>query len=467
MAGGRPATGSPTWRLNRKTGAWQWFARVTISKAAASASTTGKGRRRWVALDPNIAREDEAAARACALEASNKARGIGVPGETVESWFGRYYEAAAKGLVGKKNRGRPQVTSKARQARFKNWIAPVIGNKVMGSVTADDLKAIVNRLDDQIRIRAAFYRGEGKRDAKRGTKPGLAAKTAWNVWGEVTAGFAEACSSKIAGLCVLKVDPTTNVQGPNHADDRVQAALYSSELALLLACELIPLRRRRLWALAAYTGLRMSECRGLRKHDVDFEHGVIVVTRQQKDSNEKTTTQLKTSNSRRSIKIHPHLEPLLRVLVAEARPNGAIVHVPPREDCGELVRKDLRTAGCERAALHTDDDVTLHFTAHGLRHTCITHWAVAGEPLASILGWAGHSDAKTTQRYLDLAASARSTFGEPHPPLPSSLFETTLGSFGSVSAFASARSEIPQGIPAILRPQWESNPCYRRERPMS
>jgi len=44
-------------------------------------------------------------------------------------------------------------------------------------------------------VRSQFYE-EGKRQDK-GRKPGVSAKAARNIWGELTAGFREASTSKI------------------------------------------------------------------------------------------------------------------------------------------------------------------------------------------------------------------------------------------------------------------------------
>jgi hypothetical protein len=98
--------------------------------------------------------------------------------ETVSEWFKRYYEAAEKGHVGRKNRGRPQAAIEGRRSRFTTWIEPVLGTLPMATVKAEDLRKLVKRLDEEVRDRAAFYRGELVRDDKTGRKPGLSAKSA-------------------------------------------------------------------------------------------------------------------------------------------------------------------------------------------------------------------------------------------------------------------------------------------------
>jgi len=47
------------------------------------------------------------------------------------------------------------------------------------------------------------------------------------------------------------------------------------------------------------------------------------------------------------------------------------------------------------------------FRFHDLRHTLSTSMARAGEPVTSIQAWLGHSDLKTTQRYMHYAPRRR------------------------------------------------------------
>lgn len=99
----------------------------------------------------------------------------------------------------------------------------------------------------------------------------------------------------------------------------------------------------------------------------------------------------------------------------------------PRADgkggASDLVRRDLGRAGLEREDLTRDDAEHMPFTFHGLRHTCITHWVVAGRSELFLLTAAGHTDREMTRRYLAAASSLSAKFGQPHPPIPSGLLE--------------------------------------------
>lgn len=329
-------------------------------------------------------------------------------GLTVSEWFALYYKAAERGAVGRKNRGRPQASVDDRRARFRSWVEPEIGTYPIKAVTSADLRRVVKRLDEQIRIRAAFY---ARGAAAAGRKPGMSAKTAQNAWSECTNGFAEAVSSKLDELRVLDANPAIGVLAPATADDREQAALFPSEVVQLLACEEIPISRRRVYAAAVYTGMRRSELARLEAADVDLEHEVIRVRG------------TKTAAAKRTIPIEPHLGPLLVMLVAQ-RPTGALLDVPRADGKGgssDLVKKDLERAKLTRPDLTRDDAEHMPFTFHGLRHTCITHWTVAGRNQLFLLTAGGHTDVEMTKRYLAAASSLSAKFGAPHPPLPASL----------------------------------------------
>lgn len=341
--------------------------------------------------------------------------------ETVSQWYGRYYDAAEKGTVGRKNRGKPQAASDDRRARFKTWIEPLIGDIEMTKVTSADLRKVVAALDDKIRERSAFYESESTEERK-GHKPGISAKTAAHVWSEVTSGFREAANSKDASLLVRpNDDPTRGMLPPTTGEDREQAALYPAELLALLACERIPITRRRTYAVCAYAGLRRSEAERVTIGDVDLDHDVIRVRGK------------KTDAAQRTIPIEPGLRPLLADILREAaaaREDGedertflarVLLDVPRadgRNGSSDLMRKDLVKVGLTRADLSRDDDRHMPFTFHGLRHTCITHWVVAGRSELFLLTAGGHTDVTMTRRYLAQGAAVSAKFGCPHPPIP-------------------------------------------------
>src|SRR6185312_7375047 len=107
----------------------------------------------------------------------------------------------------------------------------------------------------------------------------LSWKTAGNVWSTVRALFRDACRAKDDAFCVRDDNPTGNVAGPDRGVRKAKQYLYPSEFLALVSCEEVPIRWRRLFALATYTYVRAGELAALEWGDVDLVHGTIHVHR--------------------------------------------------------------------------------------------------------------------------------------------------------------------------------------------
>ena len=97
---------------------------------------------------------------------------------------------------------------------------------------------------------------------------------------------------------------------------------------------------------------------------------------------------------------------LARAEGREAR-DRPLLDVPRGDGKGgaaDLTRADLIRARLTRPDPTRDDDSQMPFTFHGLRHTCITHWAVAGKDELFLL----------TARFSPFSASSGGT-GLPRP----------------------------------------------------
>jgi integrase len=336
------------------------------------------------------------------------AKGPTVTGPTVSAYFDSLYDhKAAKGLT----------TTKEMRARFRNWIEPEIGSLFMREITPEDLARVVRRLDA-----AAQERNAAPADVPERRRPGISWKTAWNVWSEVTSGFYEAHTSKVEALRVREGNPAADVQGPDRGIQREKPILFPSEVVALLSCTKVPLQRRRVYAVAIYTGARSNELAALATADIDLEHMRISISKQR----DRRTGDDKPTKTRRArvIEVEQALAPLLEILVREARAAGrkTLLKLPPDEDRAELLREtDLPAAGCTRPDLYVDDAARAPIKFHQLRDTCLTHMGVRGDDPLSIQWRAGHTDFAMTQKYVDQGRKLRSGFGTPFPPLPPSL----------------------------------------------
>jgi len=290
--------------------------------------------------------------------------------------------------------------------------------------------------------------------------------------GDVQHAFDEAVNAKDPTLRALKVNPLASVRGPDPGEDREGQILYSDEIAALLRGESadparppVPLYRRQTYAMAVYTKARASELAALTAADVDLAHATITISKQvdRKSKGREGTKQTKTRKVR-TVDIEAHLMPLVKALLnAPQGRKGRLLHMPPPEDLAELLRRDLQTVEVARTALFLEGDpLQRGIVFHDLRDTGLCHMAVRGDSAIVIQWTAGHADFKMTQRYVDRGRVEAKRIGKPFPAIPASLFRIAPESPRTIS-----RRVKPLKNSAILRPQRELNPCYRRERPVS
>ncbi len=154
---------------------------------------------------------------------------------------------------------------------------------------------------------------------------------------------------------------------------------------------------RAIYLVAALAGLRQGECRGLRWEHVDWGRGRLHVI-ENVVRGKRTTPK---SRKVRSVPMAPQVAEALEVLRTRTewcRPADPVFATPrtgqpmARTPLMERYREALKAAGLDPA-----------FRFHDLRHTFGTTCARAGEPELNIRTWMGHSDSKTTQRYLHYA----------------------------------------------------------------
>jgi integrase len=384
---GRPANPTPTWDPDRKV----WTVRVTMPKPPGWPAGR-EGPRKLHDL-PGIPEDEPKRAKVIAKIVSDKVRrGEAAPmelGETCDDYADRWIEAReAAGLL----------TTADDRGRWDKWIAPHLGGKPITAVTEHDLKNLVASLDKSVRA------GE------------LRWKTAENVWGVVTVMFNDARKHKNPALCVRKDNPAVDVKGPDRGHDRASAFLFPSEIWKLLACELVPLARRRVYTLAIYTGCRAGELRALRWEDMHEAEGFVSVHRSRhRSTNEEKGT--KTGKSH-PVRVEPALLPLLKVMREESGGEGGVLQMH-KWDWPEVLRADLKVAKVERAELEADDETRRPLDFHDLRHTYGTLRAIRGDAVVKISRAMGHTNITTTQRYINEAEAFEGAgFGIPLGPLP-------------------------------------------------
>jgi len=164
--------------------------------------------------------------------------------------------------------------------------------------------------------------------------------------------------------------------------------------------------------------------------DVDAAHGTIMISKQaDRTTKGRKGTKATKTKSVRTVDIEPNVRALVEWLTKRPQGKaGRLLRMPPPEDRAELLRKDLRTVGVTREALHIERDPRQRaIVFHDLRDTGLTHMAVRGDTPIAIQWAGGHTDFKTTQGYIARGQVEARRIGAPLPPLPPGLFEASQG----------------------------------------
>lgn len=250
---------------------------------------------------------------------------------TVGEWFGRWFDdRKARGIV----------TAEGERGRFTKWAAQLL-LKPMVAVAPSDLEQLVETLD-----RASQSHAKAEREGTPIDRSVMLAwKTAFNVWGIVRQGFADAHRSKTLALRVLSKNPAEGVRGPDMGAKKARSYLTPSTFAAFVGCASVPVQWRRIVALAVYTYTRASELRGLEWSDVHLEEGFILVHRTRNAAGEGGTTK---SERPRRVPIEPALVPLLEAMRAESGGAGQVVELIDDRHLARALRTWLRLPSTSR-----------------------------------------------------------------------------------------------------------------------
>ncbi len=294
--------------------------------------------------------------------------------------------------------------------RWRNHLRKLIGGKRMDEVTTDDLRAVVEALDKK---------------AASPDQPRFGKKSAINCWTVAATMFDDACNSKLAALRILKANPALGVQPPDTPDEVEKQWLFPAELHQLLACEAVPIERRRLYATAVYCCTRPGEALALLwRQGLDVEHNLVRINRAW-DSRKRRFNEYTKSGDSRHFAIEPILRPMLEAMFKRRRSDLVFATAGK---LAETLRADLLTAGVDRPALHKPKPGAELMRFHDLRATGITYMAMRGDTDNDVRERAGHTDFQTTMMYIRRGHQALgSTIGDPFAPLPEGLISNRPG----------------------------------------
>jgi integrase/recombinase XerD len=186
----------------------------------------------------------------------------------------------------------------------------------------------------------------------------------------------------------LKANPIRNVSKPEKVESHVRFFTRKDVKRIFAQC---PAARRPLYEFLYRTGCRIGETARLRVGDVDFGRNRILLPAE--------STKAKRPDE---IEIPVKLRRILKSLCAGKKATDLVFSDAPkwgarfnqiRVEFKKFCRWDLKPP-IKDCCIHT------------WRHTAISHWVMAGVPLAIVQKLARHTDIKTTMHYAHLAPEA-------------------------------------------------------------
>lgn len=266
-----------------------------------------------------------------------------------------------------------ETTRAGYEERIKTRLAPYLGNYPLNTLRTASIQGWVNTLSQDEH---------------------LAPKTVKNVYLNLKAAL-----DKAVVLNMLPSNPCTGVVLPKPV--KYQAQVYNNtEIAQMLnAAQGTDIYL--LVALDVLTGLRRGEIAALQWSDIDFENGVIHITRNRVIAGGKKITKAPKSQSGiRDISIGDKLLSLLKdeyKRYCTDRDRLGIDFVDSnyviRQKNGKPYSPDSLTQKWERFC---EANQLKHIRLHDLRHTCATAMLGAGVEPKVIQTRLGHSDISTT-----------------------------------------------------------------------
>lgn len=153
-------------------------------------------------------------------------------------------------------------------------------------------------------------------------------------------------------------------------------------------------------ALAVYAGMRSGEVRAVEVRDIDFDRNRITIRHAMSGKKRKDTK----DHEERSIPIAPPLLPILVEACRDKLPKARVVlnqmgTTPKRQDLWNDLAALLKRHGLR------------HRSFHSLRHYFCSALIDRGIPVPVVQRAAGHSDLKTTQRYVHSLRSLDGIWG--------------------------------------------------------
>lgn len=283
------------------------------------------------------------------------------------------------------HRGLKVSTLTDYESHVRIHLTPYFADRPIQEITARDIETF----DAHLRTKT----GTGR----RGGKP-LAPKTVTNVVGTLAVLLNFAVKRKWIVSSPMPAADLPRASGDKPIDEL--RFLEPEEVDRLIdasAPGTYHLLDRALYTLAAYSGLRQGELRGLKWTHIDFDRAIVHVL----DNVTRTRRSSPKGKRRRRIPLAPTAADALEQLERASgwtHPDAPVFAAPATGQPMALTPLMTRYRRALLAAKLPAD-----FSFHDLRHTFGTTMARAGVPVTTIQAWMGHADLQTTQIYMHYA----------------------------------------------------------------
>lgn len=291
---------------------------------------------------------------------------------------------------------RPKRSAEDDAYRLGAHVYPLIGDKPVRDVTEQDIEQVLATAPVRVRERTG-------RD--------MSAATRRHVYQVMRRLFALAVKPGR-----LRSDsPVSDDVKPARGAGKLFGYLYPDELIAVLACRAVPLGRRVLYALAAYTGLRLGSLRTLKWGGIDFVHSTL------------TSLESKTDLPQ-LFELQPDLGAvLLGWYEHRGRPAAhdlVVAHLDAEDGReAQTLRRDLHAAGVEREQLFGGAENVQRIRFHDLRATFVT-WALRqGRGKFWVQDRTGHLTEEQMTRYQRAARTLADLKILPFPDITSAIPE--------------------------------------------
>ena len=205
----------------------------------------------------------------------------------------------------------------------------------------------------------------------------------------------------IFGVLCLKYNlPENPLEGitARIGDSRIRRELSVDEVRrLLVSAQTEGSEWALLFAIAAYTGMRLGDCCRLAWNNVNLAHGIIQIVPHK--------TRRYSCGQPITIPIHEQLQELLAVLLPTARSGFVLPAIAADYEChswriAKVLARIFDRARIIRSVLYDGRmRLTPYATFHSLRHSFVSFAANSGAPLVVVQAIVGHMSSAMTRHY--------------------------------------------------------------------